>query len=119
MSNLEVFGGDPSAPTLKPVEPVGANGVCLVMKTLHGEGLQITLSIENDSPETPKLIDPRDPAHVLAWFVQACATELIGVAAMRLQASLQVAAKQAVADAQGAANEPIGDAPPPQRTLAD
>lgn len=116
MSDLTVYGANPDAPILKPLEPVGTNGVCLVLKTKPNQGLEITLSIENDGPNTPKLIDPRDPAHVIAWFVQTCAQELLPIAAMRLHTALSSKAQDAVDLHAAPAND---QPPPPERTLAD
>lgn len=98
-----VYGGDPTAPVIKSIQPVGTNGVCLILKTTVGVGVEISISIEHDTPETPKVLDVRDPAHVVAWFVQTHFTDIVGVAAMALQASLKAGAQAAVESPEGMA----------------
>lgn len=80
----ETFGADPASPLLTPMTPVGTDGVALLMRTVTGQGLSIELSIEGDKPETPKMVNPQDPAHVLAWYVQQHALSILPHAAMAL-----------------------------------
>ena len=83
-----VYGADPASPMLTPITPVGTDGVMLLLK-LHEGGLSIDLLLEGDSPETPKLINMKDPAHVLAWYVQNNALQIMPQAALALMTAVK------------------------------
>ena len=114
----QTVGADPANPIVTPVEPVGTRGVCLIVKTLPLVGMQIDLSIEGDTPKNKALFNPKDPAHVLGWYVHQHAADLIAHAAVALA---ETAKREAVAraDVQGdsergfaraAANHDLDDA---------
>jgi len=99
-SEKQTAGADPANPIIMPIEPIGARGACLIIKTLPTVGIQIDLSLEGDTTEKRQQFNPKDPAHVLAWYVQQHGLSLIAHAAVALAETAKAEAA-ARADVQG------------------